>query len=117
MMSMPTNTLRRMLAALRLFRDIDDVIPSSAVETFLVVADLDAGVTRKDLIDRCGMSPTSAYRNLMILSEDHEQNGRPRRGLKLLESRWDPDEPRRRIWELSSKGRALRGRVLDALGE
>jgi hypothetical protein len=67
-------------------------------------------------MDKCGMSQTSAWRNLMILAEDHEQNGRPRRGLKLLETRWDPAEPRRRMWTLTREGRRLRGRVLDALG-
>jgi hypothetical protein len=114
---MTTTTLRRMLAAVRLFRNIYDVIPASAVETFLVAADIGAGVTRKDIMDRCGMSHTAAYRNLMILAEDHEQNGRLRRGLHLLEGRCDPDEPRRRIWTLSSRGRYLREQLLQALGE
>jgi DNA-binding MarR family transcriptional regulator len=111
---MTTVTLQRMLAALRLFRSLDEVIPASAVETFLVVADIDAGVTRKEIMNRCGMSYTSAYRNLMILAEDHPQAGR--RGLKLLEKRKDPDEPRRNLWRLSPRGRDLRQRVLDTLG-
>jgi hypothetical protein len=61
------------------------------------------------------MSHSSAWRNLQILADDHPQNGRTRKGLKLLMTRWDPDEPRRRIWTLTNKGRALRGRVLDQL--
>jgi hypothetical protein len=113
---MTTSPLRRMRTALKLFLDLDEVIPASAVEAFLVAAEMDAGVTRKAIMERCGMLHTAAFRNLMILAEDHEQNGRPRRGLYLLETRWDPDEPRRRMWTLSHKGRHLRGRVLDALG-
>lgn len=109
-------TLRRMLTALRLFRQMDEVIPASTVEVFLVIADRDEGVTRQDIMDLCGLDHSSAWRNLMILTRDHKQNGRNRRGLGLLEERPDPEEVRRLLWKLTPQGRRLREQLRTILG-
>jgi len=101
--------------ALEVFRSRDDLIPVQRVATFLLVA-MRGKVTREDVADALGQSSTSAYRNLMALSEGpYRLNAARKEGMGLLQVREDEYETRRLVWTLSAKGQRLKTQIEELL--
>lgn len=84
-------------------RRIDPEIQAQTVTCFLEVA-MNPGITMKDLGERVGISQSSVSRNVAALSKVHRLN---RPGHDLLVAVEDPMERRRKIVNLTEKGRKV----------
>lgn len=102
---------RRMIQAVKLFRELRDDMPSQAISTFLVVAASPSGsIQMSDLSDRLDMTQSSTSRNVALLSAiDRRKNP----GFGLLKWELDPVDFRKKVVSLTPKGQRLAARLAE----
>lgn len=106
-------TLISFYRAIEEMRKLDPELPLQTVAVFVAVA-LKPGITMKDLGPLVGLSQASISRNVAALAKTHRLD---KPGLDLLIAREDPVERRRKIVELTPKGRGVLSALLAALEE
>jgi DNA-binding MarR family transcriptional regulator len=92
-------------------RKIDKDIPAHTVNIFLTVC-MQPGITMKELSERLGIPQSTMSRNVSVLSR-YKSFGEP--GYDLLETDIDPTERRRKIVNLTHKGRLVQKAIAEIL--
>lgn len=100
-------SLWKIYRAVEELRKIDPEMQAHTINIFLVVC-MNPGITMKDLGQQLGVSQATMSRNIAALGKVHRLN---RPGLDLVEAQEDPAERRRKIVNLTPKGK----RIKDAL--
>ena len=109
--------MRPVTRAMRLLEEIRKIhneMPIQMALAFLHVGD-QGPVTRQEVAEFLGISPTSAYRSLDALSTSKKVAGLRRAGFGLMESKPDPDEGRRQIWQLTARGVRVYRQILETM--
>lgn len=106
---MTTKALHKLYRAVEEARKIDPEMQAHTLNIFLVVC-MHPNVTMKDLGERLGVSQATMSRNIAALGKVHRLN---RPGYDLCIAEEDPVERRRKVVNLTPKGK----RVRDALVE
>jgi DNA-binding MarR family transcriptional regulator len=105
--------LHGMAKAIGELRKIEPEIEAQAMLTLLWVA-IQPGITMKELSERIGVSQSTTSRNVAMLGEI---NRRHEPGHGLLVAREDPTERRRKIVELTAKGRLVVASIAEHLAQ
>jgi DNA-binding MarR family transcriptional regulator len=104
-----TKALYKLYRAVEEARKIDPEMQAHTFNIFLTVC-INPNVTMKDLGERLGLSQATMSRNIAALGKVHRLN---RPGYDLCVAEEDPVERRRKVVNLTPKGK----RVRDALVE
>ena len=110
---MSKKTIAALIRVTDEFRKLDAEMPMQTAAVFLHVM-FTPGVTMKDLADRCGISQASTSRNIAALSKWHRLG---KAGHDLVEAVEDPAERRRKIVNLTPKGKRVRDAILSTVGD
>jgi len=108
----PTTILHTLVRATKLLREASDQITPQQMQMLWEIA-LRPGLTQQELASATGLNLSSISRNLMALGEWHRLG---KKGLEFVETTEDPNERRRQIAFLTTKGRTFVRRMLKELG-
>lgn len=108
---MTKQAMHTLIKVIEEFRKLDAEMPMQTAAVFLNVV-LNPGVTMKDLADRCGISQASTSRNIAALSKWHRLG---KAGHDLVEAVEDPAERRRKIVNLTAKGKRVAASIEAAM--
>lgn len=98
------NALAKFYACIEEMRKIDPEMQAHTINIFVMVC-LNPGITMKDLGERLGVSQATMSRNIAALGKVHRLN---RPGYDLLQAEEDPVERRRKIVNLTAKGKRVK---------
>lgn len=94
--------LDRSILMLEELRKLDDDMPIQYALSFLYISRYE-GLSSRELADHMGVSQAAASRQVAALA-DHRRKGE---GYKIVSDERDPQELRRKILKLTSKGRRV----------
>lgn len=106
-------SLTTALQLLNEFRKLDPEMPIQVATVFLEVANNGEPILMTDLGDRVGIAQSSVSRNVAALSKVNRFH---QPGFDLLEAREDPMERRRKLVDLTVKGRRVATSLAEILG-
>jgi DNA-binding MarR family transcriptional regulator len=109
-------SIRKLLAVLEQFRELDPEMPSQTISAFLTIA-LNPGFTVREVEHALGLSVSASSRNVAILSPRSVVRGREQPGLGLVEYRLDPEDARRKEIHLTKDGRRKLEAILAIMRE
>lgn len=110
-----SQTLRRLNAAVELFRGLQNDMSSQTITVFLIVATApDSTISMVDLADRLDMSQAATSRNVALLGKI---NRKKEPGLDLVKWELDPQDFRRKVVTLTAKGQRFAARLSKMLSE
>lgn len=98
------NALAKFYACIEEMRKIDPEMQAHTINIFVMVC-MNPGITMKDLGNRLGVSQATMSRNIAALGKVHRLN---RPGYDLLQAEEDPVERRRKIVNLTAKGKRVK---------
>ena len=108
---MSDKALRRVLALIEAFRELDPEMPAQTIATFITIG-LSPGITPKEIEDQLGISRSASSRNVSILS-NRTREGEKTHG--LVEYRQDPKDFRRKELHPTKLGLKLLATVLAVM--
>lgn len=98
------NPLSKLYACIEEMRKIDPEMQAHTINIFVMVC-MNPGITMKDLGNRLGISQATMSRNIAALGKVHRLN---RPGYDLLQAEEDPVERRRKVVNLTAKGKRVK---------
>lgn len=98
-----TDKIKIYMKFVAMFRDMDSEIPLTTVAVFLAVVQ-NEGMTMKDMAKMLNISQSSCSRNVAYLAQYHRLN---KPGLGLLVTQEDPMERRRKVVQLTRRGKSF----------
>jgi len=106
-------TLWKLYRAVEEMRKIDPEMQAHTINIFLMVC-MNPGITMKDLGNQLGLSQATMSRNIAALGKVHRLN---RPGYDLVQAEEDPVERRRKIVNLTAKGKRVQESLLSIMKE
>lgn len=109
--------LRNLAQAIELFRGLDDDVPARVIHTFLVIAgwsENPEGPAMRDLVTHLGLPKSAVTRHVTALTKMHRLR---KPGLDLVSVHTDARDPRMNRVRLTEKGKTLRTRLLNIMGD
>lgn len=98
------SALAKFYACIEEMRKIDPEMQAHTINIFVMVC-MNPGITMKDLGNRLGVSQATMSRNIAALGKVHRLN---RPGYDLLQAEEDPVERRRKVVNLTAKGKRVK---------
>lgn len=98
------SVLSKFYACIEEMRKIDPEMQAHTINIFVMVC-MNPGITMKDLGNRLGVSQATMSRNIAALGKVHRLN---RPGYDLLQAEEDPIERRRKVVNLTAKGKRVK---------
>lgn len=114
---MMTKGLRSLAQAIELFRNLDDDVPARVIHTFVVIAswsDSPEGPAMRDLVTQLGLPKSAVTRHVTALTKVHRLR---KPGLDLVAVHTDARDPRMHRVRLTEKGKTLRARLINVMGD
>jgi len=111
-----TRKLDRLARIVGEFRKLDASMPAGVMTAFLRIA-AQPGCSTAEVADAVGMSQASASRCVQALCKDYLRHGKPAKGADLVTNTLDPLNGRRRIINLTPKGKAVAATLMDLIGD
>lgn len=108
---MNTKALYKLYKAIEEIRKIDPEMQAHTINIFLIVC-ITPNVTMKALGERLGVANATMSRNIAALGKTHRLN---RPGYDLCVAEEDPVERRRKVVNLTAKGKRVRDAVLEIM--